>query len=139
MRLRWGPGTVVRLRSFGFGEAPCGRTGFPMSQLLPTASGTLAATPLGHLLIHALDRRLTGSLVFEEKDHRKHAVYLRDGAPVSARTAEPVALLGALAVEHGVLGTDGVEEAVEAATEAGKPLGEVLCAAGVLDEPTLDG
>jgi curved DNA-binding protein CbpA len=109
-----------------------------MSQLVPTASGTLAATPLGHLLIHALDRRLTGSLVFEEKDHRKHAVYLRDGAPVSARTAEPVALLGALAVEHGVLGADRVEEAVEAATEAGKPLGEVLCAAGVLDEVALD-
>ncbi|HSU41110.1 MAG TPA: DUF4388 domain-containing protein, partial [Polyangiaceae bacterium] len=109
-----------------------------MTQLVPTASGTLAATPLGHLLIHALDRRLTGSLVFEETDHRKHAVYLRDGAPASARTAEPVALLGALAVEHGVLGAERVEEAVEAASQAGKPLGEVLRAAGVLDEAALD-
>ena len=36
-----------------------------MSQPAPTASGTLAATPLGHLLIYALDRHLTGTIVFE--------------------------------------------------------------------------
>jgi curved DNA-binding protein CbpA len=109
-----------------------------MSQLAPTASGTLAATPLGHLLIHAFDRRLTGSLVFEETDHSKHAVYLANGAPAAARTSQPVALLGALAVEHGVIGADRIEPAVEAATAAGRRLGELLRESAVLDEVSLD-
>jgi curved DNA-binding protein CbpA len=109
-----------------------------MSQLAPTASGTLAATPLGHLLIHAFDRRLTGSLVFEEPDHRKHAVYLQHGAPAAARTAEPVALLGALAVEHGVIGAERIEPALEVAAQTDKRLGEVLCGEGVLDEGSLE-
>jgi curved DNA-binding protein CbpA len=109
-----------------------------MNQLAPTASGTLAATPVGHLLIHALDRHLTGTLVFEEPDHRKHAVYLEDGAALAARTAEPVALLGALAVEHGILNTEDVEAAIDAATQSGKRLGAVLRASGVMDEAAVD-
>lgn len=109
-----------------------------MTQPAPTASGTLAATPLGHLLIHALDRRLTGTLVFEEPDHRKHAVYLKDGAPAAARTAEPVALLGALAVEHGIVPPDRIEAALETANQASKRLGEVLCGLQVVDEAAVD-
>lgn len=109
-----------------------------MSQLAPTASGTFAATPLGHLLIHALDRRLTGSMVFEEPDHQKHAVYFLAGAPAAARTSTSVALLGSLAVEHGMLAADRVDAALEAAAQGGKRLGEVLQDWGVLDEPALD-
>lgn len=109
-----------------------------MSQPAPTASGTLAATPLGHLLIHALDRKLTGTLVFEEPDHQKHAVYLVAGAPAAARTATLVAALGALAVEHGMLPSDRVEPTVEAASQAGKRFGEVLREQAVLDEPALE-
>jgi curved DNA-binding protein CbpA len=109
-----------------------------MSQLAPTASGTLAATPLGHLLIHAFDRQLTGTLVFEEADHRKYAVYLSDGRAAAARTAEPVALIGALAVEHGLVGADRIEPAVEAATQAGRRVGEVLVDSGVFDVPALE-
>ncbi len=109
-----------------------------MSQPAPTASGTLAATPLGHLLIHALDRRLTGSMVFEEPDHRKHAVYFSAGAPAAARTGVTVAPLGSIALEHGILAAERVEAAVEAATQGGKRLGEVLRDWGLLDEPALD-
>ena len=54
-----------------------------MSQA-PTAKGLLAATPFAHLLIYALDRRLTGTIVFEEPSHAKHAIYLVDGAPAQA-------------------------------------------------------
>ena len=109
-----------------------------MSQPAPTASGTLAATPLGHLLIHALDRRLTGSMVFEEPDHRKHAVYFVAGAPAAARTGVTVAPLGALTVEHGILASERLDAALEAATQASKRLGEVLQDWGLLDEPALD-
>jgi curved DNA-binding protein CbpA len=109
-----------------------------MSQPAPTASGTLAATPLGHLLIHALDRRLTGSMVFEEPAHRKHAVYFAAGAPAAARTGVTVAPLGALAVERGILAAERLAAALEAAAEHGKRLGEILRDWGLLDEPALD-
>ena len=74
-----------------------------MSQQAPTARGTLAATPFAHLLIYALDHRLTGTIVFEEPDHAKHAIYLVEGAPAQVRVAGSVALLGDLARERGTL------------------------------------
>jgi len=109
-----------------------------MSQTAPTASGTLAATPLGHLLIYALDRRLTGTVVFEEPDHKKHAVYFSMGAPAAARTAGLVAPLGELAIARGVLSRARLEPALQAAREAGKRLGELLLDWVVVDEAALD-
>jgi curved DNA-binding protein CbpA len=109
-----------------------------MSQLAPTASGTLAATPLGHLLIYALDRRLTGSVVFEEPDHKKHAVYFLGGAPAAARNASVVAPLGELAIERGVLARERLEPALAAAAEEGRRLGEILLDWVVLDPAALD-
>jgi curved DNA-binding protein CbpA len=109
-----------------------------MSQTAPTASGTLAATPLGHLLIYALDRRLTGTVVFEEPDHKKHAVYFNLGAPAAARTAGVVAPLGELAVARGVLSRARLEPALQAAREAGQRLGELLLDWVVVDEAALD-
>jgi curved DNA-binding protein CbpA len=109
-----------------------------MSQLAPTASGTLAATPLGHLLIYALDRRLTGSMVFEEPDHKKHAVYFLAGAPAAARTSTVLAPLGELAIERGVLAPERLDAALAAAQEGGKRLGELLLDWVVLDPAALD-
>jgi curved DNA-binding protein CbpA len=118
--------------------------GFPgpgvatMSQPAPTASGTLAATPLGHLLIYALDRRLTGTIVFEEPDHKKHAVYFTMGAPAAARSATVIAPLGELAVARGIISRSRLEPALQAAREAGKRLGEVLLDWVVVDDAALD-
>jgi curved DNA-binding protein CbpA len=109
-----------------------------MSQPAPTASGTLAATPFGHLLIYALDRRLTGTMVFEEPEHRKHAIYFLLGAPAAARGAVVVAPLGELAVERGELSAERLEPALEAAREGGKRLGELLLDWAVLDAEALD-
>ena len=109
-----------------------------MSQTAPTASGTLAATPLGHLLIYALDRRLTGTVVLEEPDHKKHAVYFAKGAPAAARSATLVAPLGELAVARGVLSRARLEPALQAAREAGQRIGELLLDWVVVDEASLD-
>ena len=104
-----------------------------MSQPAPTAKGSLAATPLAHLLIYALDHRLTGTIVFAEPSQAKHAVYFVDGAPAQARAQSPVALLGELVRERGVLDAAGVDAAVAEATAAGRKLGQVLVERGVLD------
>ena len=110
-----------------------------MSQPAPIASGTLAATPFGHLLVYALDRHLTGTMVFEEPEHRKHAIYFKGGAPAAARGAVVVAPLGELAIERGVLSAERLEPALQAAREAGKRLGEQLVEWNVLDAAALEG
>jgi curved DNA-binding protein CbpA len=68
-----------------------------------TAAGTLGSTPIPNLLVYALDRRLTGTLVIEEPTHRKSAVSFRNGAPVKARLGEPQHRLGDVLVELGSL------------------------------------
>lgn len=109
-----------------------------MSQPAPTASGTLSATPLGHLLIYALDRRLSGTLVFEESNHAKHALYFAGGAAASARTTVLCAPLGELALEAGLIRVDQLELAVESARDAGERLGQALIRMNCLDAPMLD-
>jgi curved DNA-binding protein CbpA len=109
-----------------------------MSQPAPTASGTLSATPLGHLLIYALDRRLSGTLVFEESNRAKHAVYFAEGAAASARTTTLCAPLGELALEAGLIRADQLESAVESARDAGERLGQALIRMNCLDAPMLD-
>ncbi len=97
-----------------------------MSQTAPTASGTLASTPFAHLLVYALDRHLTGSLVLEQATREKHAVQLLRGAPTAARTATPVAPLGELTIERGLLTSERLGPAIELARHGGRRLGEVL-------------
>jgi hypothetical protein len=109
-----------------------------MNQMAPTAKGTLEATPLAHLLIYALDRRLVGSIVFEEPSHAKHAIYLVEGVPVQARLATPVARLGDLARERGALQAAQVDAIAARARETGRRFGEVLVERNLLEAPVLE-
>ncbi len=75
-----------------------------MSTPRPTASGVLQTTPFLNLLVYALDRQLSGTLVLEEPDSaRRHALELEHGIPAKAKTHEPIALLGDVLVELGHL------------------------------------
>src|SRR6185503_9461917 len=109
-----------------------------MSQQGPTAKGSLAATPFAHLLIYALDHRLTGTIVFEEPTHAKHAIHFVDGAPTQARAASPVALLGELVLERRALDASHLEAVLAHAQDTGRRLGEVLIERHVLDAPALE-
>jgi curved DNA-binding protein CbpA len=109
-----------------------------MSQPAPTASGTLATTSLASLLIYALDRRLTGSFVFEEPSGAKLAFYVTAGAPALVGLSLLVAPLGELAVEAGLLARDRLDAALATAREQQVRLGRVLVEAGVLDEARLE-
>ncbi len=74
-----------------------------MSEPKPTATGTLQATPVAHLLVYMLDRRLDGTLVVETPTHQRSAVWFDSGAPSKAKTAEPVIYLGRLLLEMGAI------------------------------------
>ncbi len=62
----------------------------PMTEVAPTAQGSLEATPLGHLLVYSLDRMLTGTLVLEESSGNRHAIYFDEGGPSKAKIQDPV-------------------------------------------------
>ncbi len=51
-----------------------------------TARGDLAATPLVHVLVYALDHGLSGTLELVEADGARHLLHLVRGAPVRVRS-----------------------------------------------------
>lgn len=101
----------------------------------PTAIGNLAQTPFCELLVYALGRSLSGSLVLECPDRSKHAVLFQVGVPVKARADVAELRLGALLEARGT-----IDAQARAAAEAGEPtqlFGERLLAAGALSADVL--
>ncbi|HEY1954192.1 MAG TPA: protein kinase [Polyangiaceae bacterium] len=92
----------------------------------PTASGTLATTPLVNTLVYMLDHGLTGTIELREPDGTRHELYFVRGAPVRARTGRLVAPLGALLVAAGHLSDADAADAVSRAKSAGVRLGQFL-------------
>lgn len=104
----------------------------------PSAQGTLAETPLSHLLVYALDHRLEGTLVIEEPAQRRHAIYFSGGAPTIVHSAEPTTRLGEVLVRQGALTASALEPALVRARAARKLLGAALVEAGLVDRTTLE-
>lgn len=103
-----------------------------------TATGTLGSTPLPHLLVYALDRQLTGTLVLEDDQARRSAILLRDGAPAKVKPGESVARLAEVVVALRLADAETAGSAdVEAASQK-KLYGQVLVERGVLDAATLE-
>lgn len=108
-----------------------------MTEVAPTAQGSLEATPLGHLLVYSLDRMLTGTLVLEEASGKRHAIYFEGGGPSKAKIQDPVMFLGRVLVEQKAI-TDAVyERTLVQATERGQLHGQVLLEQGHIDEHAL--
>lgn len=74
-----------------------------MSTPGPGATGTLAATPLAELLIYALVKKLSGSLVFETGDGTKSALAVRDGVVRKSRLSSEKHRLGDVCVQHALV------------------------------------
>ena len=105
------------------GASGAPRTGRPARE--PTARGTLAATPLPHVLVYMLDHALTGSVVFEG-EKGEDTVYFVSGVPTKIRLQDPVGLLGQILVHGGAIDGPAVEQAVEGSRRLGVLLGEYL-------------
>jgi hypothetical protein len=101
---------------------------------LATAQGDLGRTPLSHLFVYAIDRRLTGALFFREPSGVEHVVQLSRGAPVKMRPGDAYALLGEMLVEAGAVSQATVDDAL--ATKG--LLGDALVLAGRIDRDVLE-
>src|SRR6187402_1524520 len=110
---------------------------FEMTEAAPTAQGSLEATPVGHLLVYGLDRMLTGTLVLEEPNGKRHAIYFEEGGPAKAKIQDPVLFLGRVLVEQKEISEDVYVRSLVQATERGQLHGQVLLEQGQLDEHAL--
>jgi HD-GYP domain-containing protein (c-di-GMP phosphodiesterase class II) len=88
---------------------------FAPSDEAAAASGALARTPLSQLLVYALDRSLTGSLLLIEDCGDfidEHAVYFRDGAPAKVYTSNLVEPLSAMLASRGLVSKEQLEDGI---------------------------
>lgn len=98
-----------------------------------TATGNLQATPFGHLLVYLLDRGLTGSLVLEEQNGDKHAIWFETGAPAKVKTATPVTYLGQVLVEQRAITREVYERTLQGALRERRLHGQVLLETGAVE------
>jgi curved DNA-binding protein CbpA len=98
-----------------------------------TATGTLQATPFGHLLVYLLDRGLTGSLVLEEPNGDKHAIWFESGAPAKVKTATAVTYLGQVLVEQRAITREVYERTLQGALHERRLHGQVLLETGAIE------
>jgi len=93
---------------------------------VPTARGTLGATPLAHVLVYMLDHALTGSIVFREPDDLAHILHFQLGAVSKVQIARPSSRIGDELVAGGLVSRATINEAVDGARRLGVLLGEYL-------------
>jgi hypothetical protein len=99
----------------------------------PSATGTLAKRPLAHLLIYALDRKLTGTFEIGDANGSSVHIVVTSGLVSRVATSEPVTYLGHVLYEMGAI-DDAVLSTSLAEVAAGKRLhGQVLLARGAID------
>ena len=108
----------------------------------PTASGVLAKTPLAHLLVYCLEKKLRGALVFRPEGdvEPSHAdvVTLVDGCPAKIRTAAPIEHLGRILVELGLVDDASYNESLMAMSRGEGLQGQILLHAGKIDQAALE-
>jgi hypothetical protein len=105
-----------------------------MVEASATAEGDLARTPLAHLLVYALDRRLTGALSLAPPEEPEHVVRLVRGVPVKVKPGDGFSPLGEMLIEAGAIDA----KTLEAALATKGLLGDVLLLAGRVERDTLE-
>ena len=107
-----------------------------MSDVAPTAQGTLERTPLAHLLVYILDKGLTGTLQLESES--SHASMLvQNGGVLKVRTSDGVAYLGDVLLGLGVITPEAHAEAVTRTTSGGGLIGAILLEMGAVTPENL--
>jgi tetratricopeptide (TPR) repeat protein len=105
----------------------------PSSRPTPFAKGSLAQRPLAHLLIYVLDRELSGSFeLLTEQGAHVHIV-VQGGKVARVATSEPVAYLGHVLYEAGVIDDGQLSQSLAVVAATKRLHGQVLLARGLID------
>ncbi|WP_437677995.1 DnaJ domain-containing protein [Sorangium sp. So ce131] len=105
----------------------------------PTAEGTLARTPLVHLLVYMLDRRLTGTTCFVDPEGVRHGIFFSEGVPAKIWTGTIIAPLDRVILELGLLDEATLRETLRDITRRRVLHGRLLVSRGLLDRETVFG
>ena len=93
-------------------------------------AGTLAATPLAHVLVSLRNERLSGALELRVPSGRQAHIDLDRGAATFAMTAPSVARFGAVAYELGLIDAARLDAVCVESNEKQTPEADLLVAAG---------
>ena len=104
----------------------------------PTASGSLIKTPFPHLLVYALERRLSGTFELSRGAQTVASFLVIGGCPAKVRLLEPGLFLGQILSELGMIRPDQLQASHELMQSAPRLQGQALLELGALDPPTLD-
>ncbi len=108
----------------------------------PTAAGVLAKTPLAHLIVYCVEKRLRGALVFRPEGDTEAAnadvVTLVDGFPAKIRLADSIEHLGRVLLELGAIDEAAYNESLMAMSRGEGLQGQILIEMGKLDAGTLE-
>jgi curved DNA-binding protein CbpA len=116
----------------------------PANRPAPAAAGTLARTPLVHLLLYALERKLAGTIELAAPPPTTATAVLVfvAGQPAKVRTTAQAVHLGRVLLEMGCLTEDQLARSLAdlaTAKAAGPALhGQILLSQGTLDAGKLD-
>jgi hypothetical protein len=105
----------------------------PATISAPSATGTLAKRPLAHLLIYALDRKLTGTFEIGDASGSSVHIVVTSGLVERVATSEPVTYLGHVLYEMGVIDDTVLSTSLAEVAAAKKLHGQVLLARGAID------
>jgi curved DNA-binding protein CbpA len=104
--------------------------------LLPM-EGTLAEQPMAGLLARLGRQGFSGTLELTSF-HRRNLVVFAAGRVTKVQLAAPIEQLGRLLVEQGLVEAAQVESLAARQAAGGGRLGDLLVAAGAVDQPTVD-
>lgn len=105
----------------------------------PTASGSFVKTPFPHLLVYALERRLTGTFELSIGAASQATMVVVGGCPAKVRTREPIHYLGNVMLELGMISPEQLQASLNMIQQQPPRLqGQVLLEMGATDPASLD-
>ena len=104
----------------------------------PTATGSFVKTPFPHLLVYALERRLTGTFELSRNAISTATMIVVNGCPAKVRMTEPIHFLGTVMMELGMITPDQLQASLARMQESPRLQGQILLEMGVTDQARLD-
>lgn len=106
----------------------------------PTATGSFIKTPFPHLMVYALERRLTGTFELSRGAVSMATMLVMGGCPAKLRTSDPVHFLGNVLLELGMISPQHLQVSLAnmQGPQGPRLQGQVLLEMQAIDPPRLD-
>lgn len=104
---------------------------------IPTATGVFAEKPLAHLLVHILERSLSGALEVATTGAQQATVQFQRGLVTKIRTSAPICYLGSVLYELGYIDSGELDASLMQLAKTKLPHGQVLLERGSISREQL--